>query len=72
MLIFWTKFAQKRYFQSKTEKVNIAIELFKLKLVLVPNFRKKKKIEKLISVPPRLLSTEEYFQSKTEKSEHRH
>ena len=26
-LSFWTKFAQKGYFQSKTEKVNIATEI---------------------------------------------
>ena len=27
ILIFWTKFAQKEYIQSKTEKVNFTIEL---------------------------------------------
>ena len=26
ILIFWTKFAQKEYFRSKTEKVNITIQ----------------------------------------------
>ena len=34
----WTKFAQKRYFWSRTEKVNIIIEFHIFKLVLVPNF----------------------------------
>ena len=38
ILIFWTKICQKRYFRSKTEKVNIIIEFHIFKLVLVPNF----------------------------------
>ena len=38
ILIFWTKFAQKGYFQSKTEKVNSTTEFCIFKLVLVPNF----------------------------------
>ena len=37
ILIFWTKFAQKRCFRSKTEKVNIAIEFYIFKLVYVTN-----------------------------------
>ena len=43
ILIFQTKFAQKEYFQSKTEKVNIAIELciFELTpLIFEPNLLK--------------------------------
>ena len=38
ILNFGTKFAQERYLLSKTEKVNIVIELCIFKLVLVPNF----------------------------------
>ena len=30
ILIFWTKLAQERYFQPKTEKVKSTIELFRL------------------------------------------
>ena len=37
-LNFWTKYAQKRYLGSKTEKVNIPIEFCILELVKVPNF----------------------------------
>ena len=37
-LICWTKFALKGYFQSKIEKVSIAIELCLFELVQVPNF----------------------------------
>ena len=33
ILIFWTKFAQKGYFQSKTEKVNVTIEFCIFELV---------------------------------------
>ena len=39
ILIFWTKFVQKLYFWSKTEKVIITIELCILELNWVPNFR---------------------------------
>ena len=35
---FWTKFAQKRYFHSKTGKVNITIEFCIFDLVYVPSF----------------------------------
>ena len=38
ILIFWTKFAQKGYFQSKTEKINIAIEIWIFELVKVKHF----------------------------------
>ena len=38
ILIFWTKFGQKGYFRSKTEKVNITIEFCIFELVQVPNF----------------------------------
>ena len=38
ILIFWTKFTQKEYFQSNTEKVNITIELWIFELVEVPYF----------------------------------
>ena len=38
ILFFWTKFAQKEYSWSKTEKVNIVIEFCIFKLVWVPNF----------------------------------
>ena len=38
ILIFWTKFALKGCFRSKTEKVNTIIELWLLELVQVPNF----------------------------------
>ena len=37
-LIFQTKFAQKGYFRSKTEKVNITIEFYIFDLVQVSNF----------------------------------
>ena len=37
-MIFWTKFAQKRYFWSKTEKKNITITSCIFALVRVPNF----------------------------------
>ena len=37
ILDFRTKFAQKEYFQSKAEKVSIAIEYCLLELVNVPN-----------------------------------
>ena len=33
ILIFWTKFPQKEYFQSKTNKMNTAIEFGILELV---------------------------------------
>ena len=36
-LIFWTKFAQKEYFRSTTEKVNITSEFCMFELVLLPN-----------------------------------
>ena len=38
ILIFWTKFAQKACFRSKTEKMNITIELCIFELVQVTNF----------------------------------
>ena len=38
ILIFLTKFTQKRCFQSKMEKTNIAIQFCIFKLVLVPIF----------------------------------
>ena len=38
IMIFWTKFAEKGCFRSKTEKVNTTIEFCMLKLVYVPNF----------------------------------
>ena len=38
ILIFWTKFAQKGYFRSKTEKMSITIEFCMFTLVSVPNF----------------------------------
>ena len=38
ILIFWTKFAQKGYFQSKSEKMNTTIELCKFKSVYIPHF----------------------------------
>ena len=37
-LICWMKFAQKRYFRSKIEKVNMTIEFRLLELVQVPKF----------------------------------
>ena len=37
ILNFWTKFAQKGYFRSKTEKVNITTEFLRFELVMVPN-----------------------------------
>ena len=42
ILIFWTKFEQKEYIQSKTEKVNITIEFSIFELVYVPNFTSNK------------------------------
>ena len=38
ILIFWIKFAQKGYFQSKTIKVKIILESCILELVSVANF----------------------------------
>ena len=38
ILDFSTKFAQKEFFQSKPEKVSIAIEYCKLELANVPKF----------------------------------
>ena len=38
LFIFWIKFAQKRYFRSKTEKTNITIKFRIFKLVKKPNF----------------------------------
>ena len=35
---FWTKIAQKGYFQSKTEEMNIVTKYCIFKLVYVPNF----------------------------------
>ena len=43
ILDFPTKFAQKEYFQSKAEKVSIAIEYCFLELVNVPKFTISKK-----------------------------
>ena len=37
MFLFWTKFAKKGYFCSKTEKVNIVIQFWNFELVLVQN-----------------------------------
>ena len=37
-MIFWVKFAQKRYFRTKTEKVNIVIKFCIFELVSEPNF----------------------------------
>ena len=39
ILIIWTKFFQKGYFQSKAEKLNITIEFCIFELVQVPNFK---------------------------------
>ena len=36
--IFWTNFAEKGSFQSKTDKLNITIEFCIVELVQVPNF----------------------------------
>ena len=38
ILTFWTKFAKKGYFRSKTERVNIMIEFCMFELFYVPNF----------------------------------
>ena len=41
ILIFWTKFAQRGYFQSKTKKVNFALRTLQLcifELIKVPTF----------------------------------
>ena len=38
ILDFSTKFAQKEFFQSKEEKVSIAIEYYKFELANVPKF----------------------------------
>ena len=37
ILILWIKFAQKRYFQSKTEKMSINIEFYIFELMYTPN-----------------------------------
>ena len=37
-MIFWTKFSQKVYLRSKTEKVNTTIEFCMFELVYEPNF----------------------------------
>ena len=44
VLDFSTKFAQKEFFQSKTEKVSIAIEYYKFELANVPKFISNKKL----------------------------
>ena len=38
ILSFWTKFAQKRYFQSEIKKVNTAIEFCIFEFAQLPNF----------------------------------
>ena len=39
IFIFWAKFSQKEYFQSKSEKMNTTIEFWIFKSVYIPNFR---------------------------------
>ena len=45
ILIFWTKFTQKDYFQSKTEKVNTTTEIERRERVWTEKFSLKKPIE---------------------------
>ena len=63
ILIFWTKFAKKGYFQSKMEKVNIAIESCMFKLVLGNKFY----LKLTILIFSTKFTQKEYFWSKTEK-----
>ena len=63
IMIFWTKFAEKGCFRSKTEKVNTTIEFCMLKLVYVPNFT----LNWQFWFFGPSLQKKEYFQSKMEK-----
>ena len=65
ILVFWTKFAQKEYFQPKTEKVNITIAFCLSKLVSVSNFSLNQQV--FLFFRPNL-SKKGYFRSKTKKS----
>ena len=38
ILIFWTELTRRKYFRSKTEKLNISIEFSIFELVYIPNF----------------------------------
>ena len=53
ILICGTKFAQKDYFLSKMQKVNVTIEICISELLYIPSFDKK--------------GSKRYFRSKTEK-----
>ena len=66
ILIFWTKFAKKGYFQSKAEKLNIPIEFCIFELVQEPNFSASTDNFYFLDqvCPKRVFSV---FQSKTEK-----
>ena len=57
--IFWIKFAQKRYFWSKTKKVNITIEFCILELYLVRGFNNFDFLDKIFP--------KGYFRSKADK-----
>ena len=63
ILVFWTKFAQKRYFRSKTENVNITIEFCLFELVSVIKFH----LQLTILTFWTNFAQEQYFQSKTKK-----
>ena len=58
--------SKKRYFRSKTEKVNITIEFFKFELVLVPVFSVN---WQFWFFEPNLPKKGSYFQSKTDKKD---
>ena len=64
IMIFWTKFAEKGCFRSKTEKVNTTIEFCMLKLVYAPNFTLNLQFW---FFGPSLQKNPEDFQSKMEK-----
>ena len=68
ILSFWTKFAQKGYFYSKTRKMNITIEFCMFQLVLVRNFSLKWQFWCfLLNLPIKAISTQ-----KRKKNEHHH
>ena len=67
IFIFWTKFAQKGYLWSKTEKITIIIEVSIFELVQVPNFSLNWQFS---FFGPNL--SKKVFQYKSAKIEHHH
>ena len=63
ILIFWTRFAQKGFFWSKTKKVNITMEFCIFELFWVPNFSLNSQLSFWTN-----FTKKRYFQSKTEQA----